>query len=367
MRSFAFIIGFSVFTLDLLSKWWVKTNIWVHSYPVIEGFFTIQFVRNEGIAFGLLHSLDSEWKPVLLSLIALVAIAIVSYYIFQTPSNQRLSLVALGLLLGGILGNFVDRILHQFVVDFLTLHWKDQFAWPTFNLADSAITTGVFIILLQTLFTTRKETVMSGFLFVSSGFIVNASNPDEIIDRLQQKYEEIESFTADFQQTVESRGIVQTESGIVMMKKPGLMYWEYRDPKEKYFVADGEKIYFYVPQDNQVLISRMDLEETDSPLLFLLGRGDIRRDFEFEIDEAATPDTGMDSVLIRLTPREPHPEFSELLLSISPETFLIQKLTVVEPIGQLNEYKLTGFTVNKPIPDDQFQLKIPSQVEVIED
>jgi signal peptidase II len=362
MRSIAVIIGFSVFALDLVSKWWVKKSVWLHYYPVIEGFFRIQFVKNEGIAFGLLHSLQSEWKPVILSLIAVAAVSIVSYYIYHTPSNQRFSLIALGLLLGGILGNFVDRLLNQYVVDFLTLHWRDQFAWPTFNIADSAITTGVFIILLQTLFASKKETAMAAFFFISAGLAVNASNPDEIVDRLQQKYEEIESFTASFQQTLESHGITQTERGIVKMKKPGLMYWEYRDPKEKYFVADGEKVYFYVPKDNQVLVSRMDLDEIDSPLLFLLGRGDIRREFEVEIKE-----TEGGSVLLQLKPRTPHPEFSELLLHVSPTTFLIEKLTVVEPIGQQNEYELTGFKTNAPIPDDQFKLKVPSHVEVIED
>jgi outer membrane lipoprotein-sorting protein len=72
-------------------------------------------------------------------------------------------------------------------------------------------------------------------------------------------------------------------------------------------------------------------------------------------------------VLLRLTPREPHPDFSELLLYISPTTYLIQKLTVVEPIGQQNEYELTDFKVNEPVPDEQFELEVPSHVEVIED
>jgi len=364
MRSFSVILGFSVFVLDLLSKWWVKGTVWLHYYPLIDGFLTIQFVRNEGIAFGLLHSLQSEWKPIILSVIAVAAVCIVSYYIYQTPSDQRWSLIALGLLLGGILGNFVDRLLNQYVTDFVTLHWQDSFAWPTFNLADSAITTGVFLILLQTLFATKSEKALSALLPVAFCLNINASDPDQLIDQLQQRYEEIQSFTANFQQTLKNRGITQTESGIVMMKKPGLMYWEYREPREKYFVADGEKIYFYVPKDDQVLVSSMDLSESNSPLLFLLGKGDIRRDFV--IEQTGEINDG-ESVLLRLTPRRPHPDFAEVLLLISSTTFLIEKLTVVEPIGQEREYELTGFKPNQPIPDDQFKLNIPSHVEVIED
>jgi len=366
MRSFAVIIGVSVFALDMISKWWVKTS-GVRYYPVIDGFFTIQLVKNEGIAFGLLHSLQSEWKPIILSVIAVAALSVVVYYIYNTPSDQRFSLIALGLLLGGILGNFMDRLMNHYVVDFLTLHWKDQFAWPTFNLADSAITTGVFIIFLQTIFTAKTQKASCFFLLFTFGFSVNASDPGQLIDKLQRKYEEIQSFTASFEQTLENRGITQTESGILMMKKPGLMYWEYHDPKEKYFVADGKKIYFYIPQENQVLVSSMDLEESNSPLLFLLGKGDVRRDFQVELSDTSSEAGQEDSVLLRLIPRRAHPDFSEVLLLISPSTFLIEKLTVVEPIGQQNEYKLTDFKPNVPIPDDQFELDIPSHVEVIED
>jgi outer membrane lipoprotein carrier protein len=261
----------------------------------------------------------------------------------------------------------VDRLINQYVVDFLTLHWKDQFAWPTFNLADSAITIGVFLILLQTIFAAKAERAHPAFLVFAIGLTVNASDPDHIIDRLQQEYEEIQSFTAHFRQTLRNRGITQTESGIVMMKKPGLMYWEYREPKKKYFIADGEKIYFYVPQDKQVYVSSMDLGESNSPLLFLLGRGSIRRDFYVELRKEENESDSRESASLRLTPRQAQPEFSELLLWISTSTFLIEKLVVVEPIGQRNEYELTEFKANEPIPDRQFVFKIPPHVEVIED
>ena len=367
MRSLSVLIGLGVFALDLLTKWIVKTTDWLHNYSVIEGFLTIQLVRNEGIAFGLLHSLQSEWKPIVLSLIAVIAVSAVSYYIYITPSDQRISLLALGLLLGGILGNFLDRALNQYVVDFVTLHWKDQFAWPTFNVADSAITTGVFIILLQSLFPRKHAGAAALCLVLVSGTWLEASPQGDLVDRLQHKYDEIQSFSASFEQTMRTRGISQQESGVVMMKKPGKMYWEYREPTEKYFVSDGEKVYFYVPQDNQVLVSELDLAANDSPLMFLLGRGDIRRDFEIEAEQssAATDEGG--TVVLRLVPKEPQPEFSELLLSVSPSTFLIHKLTVIEPIGQQREYELTNFKQNESIPDRQFELKIPSHVEIIED
>lgn len=356
---------------DLLTKFWVKNWAWLysHDYPVIDGLFTIQLVRNEGIAFGLLHSVESYWKPLILSAIAITAIAVVGYYLVKTPTSDRFSLLSFGLLLGGIMGNLVDRMMHGYVVDFLTLHWKDQFAWPTFNIADAAITTGVFIILVRTLLSSSEEAQKGAaalILLPFSIFMSGAQDANGIVEKLQAKYEEVESFSARFEQTLSSRGIRQSESGIVMMKRPGKMYWEYHNPTEKYFVADGKKAYFYVPQYNQVMVSELDLENADSPLLFLLGKGNFEQDFEIETAEDSTKTDQLSGLVLRLIPREPHPEFTQLLLEIDPVSFMIQKLTVIEPIGQQNEYLLTDIQENVKIPDRQFRLKIPSNVEVIE-
>ena len=246
MRYFTLALGFSVFALDLLSKWLVKENLCPREYSVIDGFFTIQCVRNEGIAFGFFHSVDSTWKPVLLSVVAILAITFVFYYILKTPSSDKLSFLALGLLLGGILGNFTDRLLNQYVFDFLTLHWEDKFAWPTFNLADSAISTGVAIILIKTLLDSKKTATAVCLFLVSLASLplCHGQEIDNIIDSLQAKYNRIDSFSAEFEQTFSSRGIEMTENGVVLMKRPGRMYWEYREPTEKYFVANGEKTYF---------------------------------------------------------------------------------------------------------------------------
>ena len=150
LRTLAVFLGLVVFALDLLTKWLVHNTAWLQYYPVINGFFTINYVRNEGIAFGLFHSLESEWKVVTLLFMGVIAVVVILYYIWSTPADQILLTVSLGLLLGGILGNFVDRLLHHYVIDFLELHWKDHFSWPTFNLADAAITCGVLLIFYTT-------------------------------------------------------------------------------------------------------------------------------------------------------------------------------------------------------------------------
>jgi lipoprotein signal peptidase/chaperone LolA len=366
MRLLALILGAGVFLLDLLTKWWVQKTFWLHYYPVLEGHVTIQYVRNEGIAFGLFHDVDSQLKPVLLSAVAVLALGVVLYYLYTTPRSERLTFLALGLLLGGISGNFVDRLLNGYVVDFLTLHWQDKFAWPTFNVADAAITTGVALILFRT-FALEGGTHRSASMFLAAGLAAAAPvspSVGDLVARLQSTYEEITSFRAEFTQTIRSRGISQSESGIVLMKRPGRMYWEYREPLRKYFVADGRRTYFYVPRDKQLLVSDLNLQDSDSPLLFLLGRGDIQRDFMVSMENQGGADESR--VILRLTPRVPQPDFSYLLLELSRSELLIRRLTVVEPIGQENEYVLTNIERNVQIPDRQFRLDVSADVEVIE-
>lgn len=367
MRYKAFILAAVIFVLDLISKWVVETTSWLHYYPVVQGLFTIEYVTNEGIAFGLLHSVESQWKPVLLSVAALLAIGVVIYFILTTTPTDRLSLVSLGLLLGGVLGNFTDRVLNRHVVDFLKVHWQDQIAWPTFNLADSAITVGVVLLLLTTLIKRppRKTTVAASLLLLIPAIAAATVRPDQIVDSLQQRYEKIETLSASFTQIHESRGIRLRESGVLLMEKPGRMYWEYKEPRTKFFVADGQQTIFYVPAENQAFVARFDPDEAHSPLLFLLGRGDIRRDFNVRFSEAE-PTQGLENYVLRLDPRTPHPEFLYLLLEVEPQEYRVERLVVVEPVGTRNEYILSEMEENVKIPEKRFKLDLPANVEIVE-
>lgn len=186
----------------------------------------------------------------------------------------------------------------------------------------------------------------------------------ELVERLQTRYEQIQSFSASFRQVFRGRGVELEESGTVLMKKPGRMYWEYRHPHPKFFVSDGRTAYFYVPRDRQVMISELDAQDGDAPLLFLLGRGDIRQDFHSAWEREESPlEPG--NLLLRLTPRRPESEFAHLILEIDPESLLIRRLCVIEPIGNRNEYILTQLETNVNIPDRRFAFTIPRGVEVI--
>jgi len=158
MRTVAIVLSFVILTLDLLTKWWIQNASWLHDYSIIDGFFKIHYVQNEGIAFGLFHTSQSPWKEIILSVLAIIAVIVVIYYIWSTPSNQPQLLISLGLLLGGILGNFLERIVHHHVTDFIEVYWQDRFRWPTFNVADTAITCAVLFILYESFMGEESET-----------------------------------------------------------------------------------------------------------------------------------------------------------------------------------------------------------------
>ena len=106
--------------------------------------------------------------------------------------------------------------------------------------------------------------------------------PEALARRLQTRYDAIKDFTADFTQTYEG-GVLRrktTEAGTLLVKKPGRMRWEYKTPEEKLFVADGRKMYVWIPADRQVTVSALPTDDAPAtPVLFLLGRGQLGRDF----------------------------------------------------------------------------------------
>lgn len=185
-----------------------------------------------------------------------------------------------------------------------------------------------------------------------------------VLERLQRNYQRIGSFSADFVQYFKGHNIDLEESGILIMKKPGRMYWEYQNPKKKLFISDGKTAYFYVPDERQVIQSELRLDRTKTPLLFLFGKGDISEDFVVAYERI---EQAMESgnLLLRLVPRRPQSEFSHVFLEVDPSQFLIHRLSVVELIGQRNDYVFSNFEANVKVPDRRFKFKAPRGTEVI--
>ena len=138
-----------VLFLDRWTKWLVVTRLLLNqTILVIDGFFNITYVRNTGVAFGILDPVQSSVKSSVLAVLTVAAVTAVIVYSWRTPVSRKLLQVGLSLILAGALGNLYDRVNYGYVVDFIEVYFR-SFRWPSFNIADSAITTGVALLALE--------------------------------------------------------------------------------------------------------------------------------------------------------------------------------------------------------------------------
>ena len=134
--------------LDQVSKIYIDSSFELYqSVTVLENFFHITYIRNRGAAFGILS--DNALRLPFFIIVSLVAIVGIIWYLRQLRADQKLSHLALGLILSGAIGNLIDRIRFGEVIDFIDVHWYNHH-WPAFNVADSAICVGVGLLLLET-------------------------------------------------------------------------------------------------------------------------------------------------------------------------------------------------------------------------
>ncbi len=140
-----------VITLDQISKLYVAHHFQLHeSLTVIPNFFNLIYIRNTGAAFGLLSRAPESFRIPFFIIIPLIALTIIVLIFKKTQETQLLMITALSLILGGAIGNFIDRLRFNYVIDFLDFHWFNKYHWPAFNVADSTIVIGVVLLIFYT-------------------------------------------------------------------------------------------------------------------------------------------------------------------------------------------------------------------------
>ena len=152
-----YLISLVIVLLDQLAKLVVVRSMRLgQNIPIVPGFFDLTFVLNPGAAFSLFATLP-EWirNPFFILISAAAAVLIVAYRSRYLREN-RLASVSLALILGGAIGNLIDRLRYGVVVDFLDAHIY-QYHWPIFNVADSSISVGVALLLIEMLLERRRE------------------------------------------------------------------------------------------------------------------------------------------------------------------------------------------------------------------
>jgi len=193
-----------------------------------------------------------------------------------------------------------------------------------------------------------------------------SSSPESLAGALQTKYAAVTDFSASFVHKYRG-GVLKKEAverGKVLIKKPGRMRWTYDSPERKVFVADGHRIYSYIPEDRQVIVSEVPPEDNaTTPAMFLTGKGSLTRDFVVSIPAVA--DTTRNTYTLKFTPRRREAEYDWMVLVVDRTTLQIRTLVTVDAQGGESTFVFSNIRQNAGIPDSQFRFDIPRGVDVV--
>ena len=151
------LVGFTVIILDQVTKYWVMQTMRLHeSIPVIPNLFSITYIRNPGAAFGLLAGSSNAFRMVFFGVTSLFALALLGTILLRLPERDWIGQLSIAGILGGAIGNLIDRLRFGEVIDFLDVY-IESYHWPAFNVADSAISVGVVCLILHFAFERKEE------------------------------------------------------------------------------------------------------------------------------------------------------------------------------------------------------------------
>lgn len=159
LRKFLFLFPISggIILLDQITKIWVQRTFQLHeSLVVVEGYFSLTYILNPGAAFGFFAGQGATFRMIFFGVVSIIALLLLAVFFRDTDEDDTAALIAISLLFGGAIGNMIDRVRLGEVVDFLDFY-IEQYHWPAFNIADSAITLGITLLMVH-IFFQKKET-----------------------------------------------------------------------------------------------------------------------------------------------------------------------------------------------------------------
>jgi signal peptidase II len=150
------VIVSGIILLDQATKWFIAKTLAVHeSVTVIDSYFHITHERNTGAAFSLFAQSPAAFRQPFFLVTTIIAVTALLLFLRKVDPADKLTTVAIAGIVGGACGNFIDRMWHGEVIDFILVHWRAYY-WPAFNVADSCITLGVIGLLVASFHETRN-------------------------------------------------------------------------------------------------------------------------------------------------------------------------------------------------------------------
>jgi outer membrane lipoprotein carrier protein len=210
-------------------------------------------------------------------------------------------------------------------------------------------------------------------IFVIAAFFLFAVSPssgpaaesdDQIVDQLQKSYDSISDFTADFRQETEYKTLNKTLKawGKVSYKRPGKMLWRFEEPKSQWVLADGQSLYFYQPDNKQVLRTPLkNAFRSDVPLTFLLGIGNLKRDFK-----ATSKGVEGNLYVLQLGPKDGSKGVDEVTLGVDKQNYQINWARIKDPAGNLTTVHFSNIRRGVGVNDSLFRLQVPQGADVVD-
>ena len=186
-----------------------------------------------------------------------------------------------------------------------------------------------------------------------------------LVDAVDARYNRIRSLEAQFTETYSGPGASRTESGTLLLKKPGRMRWDYTEPRPKLFLVDGQTAWFYVPGENQVRRTPVkQIDDLRSPLRFLLGKTNLAKEFDNLRIAADEKPVNSGDVVLEGVPKGLRERVSRTLLEVATDGDIL-RIVIEEMDGSITEFRFLQQKENVEIPDARFRFTPPDGVEVV--
>ncbi|MCX5721391.1 MAG: signal peptidase II [Nitrospirae bacterium] len=159
--AFLALLAGTIIVIDQVTKLSIMQSMRLHeSIPIVQDFFSLTYIRNPGAAFGLLAGSSNAFRMVFFGVTSLIALALLGTILFRLPEKDWVGQLSISGVLGGAIGNLIDRLRYGEVIDFLDVY-VNSYHWPAFNVADSAISVGVVFLIIHFAFEKKDEALLS--------------------------------------------------------------------------------------------------------------------------------------------------------------------------------------------------------------
>ena len=193
-----------------------------------------------------------------------------------------------------------------------------------------------------------------------------APSLDNLVTGVERSFATMKDFSADFVQIFQDPlNQKQQESGHLYLMRPRMMRWEYKNPEDKLFISDGKAVYYYVPADRQVNKEAVKESFDDRiPLMFLLGRSNLRNEFtRFELLNTKPFFEGLK--VVRMYPKR-KTDLQEVLMEVDPANYQIRRLLLAHQDGSRSEFIFSNIRTNTGLRASMFDFKVPPGVDVVQ-